>query len=251
MTATLNDALLGVFIIFCRTGACLMTLPGFSSQHIPIRIRLYVAFAATVVLTPLLWTLVLPIIASASFSKIFSLILGELLIGSLIGLSARLFFLALETMATSIAMTIGLGNLLGSAVADVDASPAVASFIVLCATVLIFVSDQYLQIIEGLFSSYGTMPISGGAETASMAKFYLQALEQSFLLALRISSPFLLFGLVTNFGFGLLNRMVPQVPVYFVSAPFLIALGLYLLAEISHDFFMSFSSQFGSWLISG
>ena len=98
-------------------------------------------------------------------------------------------------------MTIGLGNLLGNAVADIDASPAIASFIVLCATVLIFVSDQYLQIIEGLFASYGTMPISGGAETASMAKFYLQALEQSFLLALRISSPFLLFGLVTNFGF--------------------------------------------------
>jgi flagellar biosynthetic protein FliR len=248
---TLDDTLLEAFIIFCRIGACVMTLPGFSSSHIPVRVRLYIAIAITLTLAPMLWTSIASTIVGAPFWKILLLIIGELLIGALIGLSARLFFFALETLATSVAMTIGLGNLLGSGVADVDASPALASFIVLCATVLIFTTDQHLQIIEGLFLSYRAMPIADAPETNSMAKYFLQTLEHSFLLALRISSPFLLFGLVTNFAFGLLNRLTPQIPVYFISTPFLIALGLYLFYEISRDFFVGFSSEFGSWLLTG
>jgi hypothetical protein len=104
---------------------------------------------------------------------------------------------------------------------------------------------------RGPFPFLSGMPIADAPETNSMAKYFLQTLEHSFLLALRISSPFLLFGLVTNFAFGLLNRLTPQIPVYFISTPFLIALGLYLFYEISRDFFVGFSSEFGSWLLTG
>jgi flagellar biosynthetic protein FliR len=245
---SLDSALLGEFVIFCRVGSCIMTLPGFSASHIPVRIRLYAAFAATLALSPLLWDSIERVVIDAPLSQILPVILGELLLGSLIGLSARLFFLALEALATFVAMTIGLGNLLGSIAGDSEASPAMASFVVLCATVLIFVSDQHFLVIEGLFTSYRTMPITGLPETAFIAKHFLRALEESFFLALRICSPFLLFGVTINFGFGILNRMAPQAQVYFLTTPLLIALGLYLFAQISHDLFSGFSNEFGSWL---
>jgi flagellar biosynthetic protein FliR len=248
---SLESVLLGAFVIFCRIGSCFMTLPGFASLQIPVRVRLYVAIAATLALAPLLWPAVAEAVGDASLRKIFPLLLGEILIGALMGLSARLFFLALETIATSIAMTIGLGNLFGSPVMEPDAMPVLASFALLCSTMLFFASDQHLTVIASLFSSYRALPLTGAPETGSMIQFYLRAIENSFLLSLRIGSPFLLFGVSINFAFGLVNRLVPQAPVYFVSAPILIALGLYLFAQLSSDFFGAFSSHLGSWVAKG
>lgn len=248
---SLESALLGAFVIFCRIGACLMTLPGLSNLQIPMRVRLYLAIAATLALSPLLWPAVSSALADAPLMKILPLIFGELLIGALIGLSARLFFLALETSVTCVAMTIGLGNIFASSIAENDAAPVLASFAVLVATMLFFASDQHLRVIESLVLSYSAMPLAGVPESGSMIDFYLRALEESFILALRIGSPFLLLGAAVNFAFGLVNRMVPQAPVYFVSAPLLIALGLYLFARMSSDFFSAFSSHFGSWLARG
>ena len=43
----LTDSVLATFIVFCRIGACLMLVPGFSSVNIPAQIRLFVAIVST------------------------------------------------------------------------------------------------------------------------------------------------------------------------------------------------------------
>ncbi len=48
------NLILGTFILFCRIGACLMLMPGFSSPQIPTQVRLFMALAVTLSLTPLL-----------------------------------------------------------------------------------------------------------------------------------------------------------------------------------------------------
>ena len=45
---------LGVFVLFCRIGGCLMLAPGFSNTQIPVQVRLFIALAATLALAPLL-----------------------------------------------------------------------------------------------------------------------------------------------------------------------------------------------------
>ena len=47
-------AAIGAFVLFCRIGACLMLGPGFSNAQIPAQVRLFVALAITLTLTPLL-----------------------------------------------------------------------------------------------------------------------------------------------------------------------------------------------------
>ena len=47
-------AALGAFVLFCRIGGCLMLAPGFSNTQIPTQVRLFVALAVTLTLTPLL-----------------------------------------------------------------------------------------------------------------------------------------------------------------------------------------------------
>ena len=48
------NAALGAFMLFCRIGGCLMLAPGFSNTQIPTQVRLFVALAVTLTLTPLL-----------------------------------------------------------------------------------------------------------------------------------------------------------------------------------------------------
>ena len=48
------DTVLLVFLLFCRIGGCLMLMPGFSSARVPVQVRLFIAVAVTLALTPLL-----------------------------------------------------------------------------------------------------------------------------------------------------------------------------------------------------
>jgi flagellar biosynthetic protein FliR len=247
----IEGAISVAFILFCRIGACMMSVPGFSSSRIPVRVRLYIAIGVTLALTPPLMDTVKPVIVGASASGLGFLLVTELIVGLLIGFLARLFFFAIETLTTAAVMAIGLGNILGAAVDEAEPLPAMSSFIVLSATTLIFITDQHWEIIRGLYSSYTAIPISHTPSARIMMSEYMRVMEQAFLLAVRISSPFLLLGLIVNLAFGFLNRMTPQIPVYFVSGPLLIALGIYWFYIMSGDFFSAFSQEFGSWLFRG
>jgi flagellar biosynthesis protein FliR len=46
---------------------------------------------------------------------------------------------------------------------------------------------------------------------------------------LRLASPFLVYALIVNLMLGLINKLTPQIPVYFVSLPFVLTGGLLLL----------------------
>ena len=63
----LNDAastsVIAAFVVFSRIGACLMFMPGFSSPRVPVQVRLFIAIAVSLALTPLQLDLVRPLIA--------------------------------------------------------------------------------------------------------------------------------------------------------------------------------------------
>jgi flagellar biosynthetic protein FliR len=251
VTSGFSATFIATFVLFCRIGGCVMVAPGFSSERISIRIRLYIALATTFALAPPLLATVERHLAGADTLAVVAVVISEVVVGALLGLLSRLYFLALETLATAMAMTIGISNIFNQSVLDSEPAPSLAVFVVFCAITLVFVTDQHLEIIRGLFLSYETAPLAATPSAEAMVSELTRVLTQSHLLALRISSPFLLFGLLVNLAFGFLNRFTPQVPVYFVSGPFVIVLGLYGLYLAGPDFFTAFSAQFGAWLARG
>lgn len=239
------------FILFCRIGGCLMVAPGFSNERVPVRARLYVALAITFALAPALIEAMPAGLIGGDPIRLGAAIIGELTIGVFLGLLARLYFLALEALATAVALTIGLGNIFGPALTDEEPIPALATFIVVSALFLVFVTDQHLEIIRGIYLSYQTAPIFDTPSADKFLEELTRVMTQSHLLALRISSPFLIFGLIVNLAFGFLARLTPQAPIYFVSGPFVIILGLYGFSIVAQDFLTGFSAQFGAWLARG
>jgi len=246
-----SESLLAVFLIFCRVGGCLMLMPGFSSSRVPVQVRLFLAVAVTLALAPLLISNMQSTLSDRSPVALLRLIASETIIGGLLGVLGGLFFLALQFMAVSVTMFFGFGNTPGTPIEDAEPSPPLASLITVTATVLIFVADQHWEVIRALLASYTAVPVSE-AFTAGFGMVQLaDAMSGAFFLALQISSPFIVYSLIVNLMFGIANKLTPQIPVYFISLPFVIAGGLLVLYFTIGEFLRLFMTGFMRWLAAG
>ncbi|TAL78626.1 MAG: flagellar type III secretion system protein FliR [Beijerinckiaceae bacterium] len=252
MTNIGSDTVLSAFILFCRIGACLMLMPGFSSPRVPVVVRLFLTVAITLVFVPLLGADVVKLIDKATPFRLLHIIVTESLIGGMIGFMGRIFFAALETLGSAIAQEIGLSNSLGAPVEDDSESlPTVATFLTLLATTLLFVTDLHWEILRGIIASYHALPIAGGFPTQFGMVQIANVLDTSFLLALRIASPFIVFSLIVNLGIGLANRLTPQIHVYFMATPIVVFAGLLLFYFTFRQLAEMFMAGFASWLMNG
>jgi flagellar biosynthesis protein FliR len=246
-----SDAVLSVFVLFCRIGSCIMLMPGFSNERIPVNIRLFMALAVTLALTPLLSPDVRPSFIHATPMELIRLLLSEVLTGVMIGFLGRIFFAALETLATSIAMSIGLSSALGVPLEEAESLPAISTLITLVATALLFLTDLHWEILRGIVASYQTLPVSEGFGAQFSLVQIADSLSKSFFLALRISSPFIVFAIIVNLSVGLTNKLTPQIPVFFISTPFVVMGGLFLLYFSFKQFIELFMAGFQVWLRTG
>jgi flagellar biosynthetic protein FliR len=251
MTAIGSDAVLTAFVLFCRIGGCLMLMPGYSSQRVPLNVRLFIAFSITLALTPILSSEVEKHLSGIAPAVLTRLIISETLIGTLIGFLARIFFGALETLAGVIAMSIGLTSALAGPVEEHEPLPAIATLITLTATALIFFTDLHWEVLRGLVASYSALPVSGLFDARFDLVQVSDCLTKSFLVSLRISSPFIVYALIINFAIGLAGKLAPQIPLYFITVPATIAGGLLLFCAICNPFMQIFNAAFSTWLAAG
>ncbi len=242
---------LAAFVVFCRVGGCLLVIPGFSSSRIPVRARLFVAVAVSLALTPILLAQVQPSVEGAAPVALFGLIASESLKGVLIGLLGRFFFIALETATMSISLAIGMSSTLGSAMESEEAMPPVASLLSVAAVLLVFVSDLHWEVFRGLAQSYRVLPVDQGFDPRTGLVQLADAATRTFLFTLRIAAPFLAFSVAGNFAAGLINKLVPHIPVSYIVPPFLLAGGLLILYFTVHPALDLFTSAFTGFLRNG
>ena len=238
-----------VLLLFCRIGGCLMIAPGVANSQVPMQIRLFVAIGATLALTPLLYSSVsADVLNPVDMTR---LIAAELLTGGAIGAMARLFFSALETLAFAAATLLGLANPFGVEIDQNASMPPLASLIALGATALIFVADFHWQIVIAIVDSYKALPIGGAFDARRSLVDIGRALGQSFVVATRVAAPFFLYSVLVNFAMALINRVTPQIAIFFIAPPFIAAGGLSLLYFTIRGQVSEFLAAFSAWLGSG
>ena len=248
MTVIGPQVLLATFLIFCRIGTCLMLMPGFSSPRVPVRVRLFLAVAVTLALAPLLVTNVQAATPGDSPVVLLGLIASEMLVGAIIGLMGRMFFLALQFAGSAITMLIGLSNTPDAHIEEAEPVAAVTGLITMTASVLIFVADLHWEVLRALLDSYSAVPVAKELAANFGTIKIVDALSDAFLLALRITAPFIVYSLMINLMFGVLGKLTPQIPVYFISVPFVLAGGGMILYFTCSEFLQLFIDGFSDWL---
>ncbi len=217
----LETIVLAAFLAFCRIGSCFMLMPGLSSMRVPMHVRLFAALAVTWALLAHLWDSIIPHIGQST-DLLVLLVVSEVLIGATIGLVTRVYTLALQFAGAAIAMVGGFGGMAGSSVDEAEPQAPLATIITTSALLLLFVFDFHHEIFRALIVSYEVAPLAGTFNPQGALVDLVDTVSQSFYVALRLASPFIAYSIVVNLAIGFVNKLAPQIPVYFVSLPFVI-----------------------------
>ncbi len=244
-----SNTVLAVCLLFCRIGGVLMLMVGVSSTRVPTQVRLFLAVGLTLAVAPMLIDQASAAITDEAPVTLLRLIVAETFTGLFIGFLGRLFFLALQMLSHAMAMTVGF-SMPGAAVEDQEALPAMTTLVMLTATLMFFLTDQHVKVLEAVIASYKVLPVAGVFDPQGSLIEVTDTLSAAFWLALRLASPFIIYGLVINFTLGLVNKMTPSIPVYFISMPFVLFGGLMLFYFTAVEFQQLFVLGFSNWLAS-
>jgi len=241
MNELTQQALLVPLIVFCRVGACFMVLPGFSSDRIPVQLRLFVAIAIALAIMPIVYDDVQPATTGPA-DGLLVIIVTESLAGFFLGFIVRIFYLALEFAAIGMANLAGYGSAFSHAIEGNDPSTPYSAFVTLPAVVLFFITNLHVAIIRMLQNSYEAFKVGSQFATPPNLTLIVSTFGSAFKLTLQLSAALVVYSVMVNFAFGFLNKMIPQIPSYFVSTPFVVIGGLFILLQIDSGMLGIFSS---------
>lgn len=233
-------------LVFARIGAMVMLLPGFGEVNIPVRVRLGIALALTLIILPLHRNAYQ--ISMTSMAPLLVLMVHEIVIGVVLGATARVTLSALQVAGSVIAQQLGLGFVTSVDPTQGQQGVLIGNFLTILGLTLLFATDMHHLIIAALNQSYVIFAPGELMPSGDIASLATRAFTEAFKIGVQLSAPFIVFGLVFNLGLGVLGRLMPQMQVYFVGVPLSILAGFLILAAILAVMMGTFLDYFGGVL---
>ncbi len=228
---SLLPALAATFmLVFARMGAMVMLMPGFGETNIPVRVKLSIALFLTLVMLPLHRSAYH--VDLSSVSALGVLMVQEIVIGIVLGATARVTLSALAVAGSVIAQQLGLGFVTSVDPTQGQQGVLIGNFLSILGMTLLFATDSHYLVISALNESYRIFSPGELVPTGDVAALATRAFAAAFKIGMQLSAPFLVFGLVFNIGLGVLARLMPQMQVYFVGVPLSIMVGFLILALV-------------------
>lgn len=214
-------------LVFARTGTMVMLLPGLGEQNVSPRLRLTIALILAAVLLPLHRRAYQ--IDTSALGPTIVLLVEEIMIGAVLGLTARLTVSALEVAGSVIAQQLGLGFVTAVDPTQNEQGVIIGNFLTMLGITLFFATDMHHLVIAALNDSYDLFEPGEVPAVGDVAALVTKTVSGAFRIGIQLSAPFLAFGLLFNIGLGVLSRLMPQMQVYFVALPLTILIGLVFL----------------------
>ena len=233
-------------LCFSRIGTMLMLLPGLGELTVSSRVRLTMALVLTM--------LILPLHRDAyhldlnSFGPVLTTLFQEMVVGTVLGLLARLTVSALQVAGVVVAQQMGLGFVTAVDPTQGQQGMIVGNFLAVLGITMIFATDLHHLVIVALNDSYnifkpGEIPVMG-----DVAQVLSTTVAGAFRIGVQIAAPFLVFGLLFNMGLGILSKLMPQMQVFFVGMPLSIMVGFLILFMVVGAMMTVFLNYSGSVL---
>lgn len=233
-------------LVFARIGTMVMMLPGLGEMSVPVRVRLTVALVLAAVLLPLHRQAYA--VDLRSMGPVLQMLFQELLIGAVLGLTARLTISALSVAGSVVAQQLGLGFVTTIDPMQGQQNVIVGNFLTLLGITLVFATDLHHLVIAALNDSYRLFSPGELLQFGDIAALMTRTVASAFKVGIQLAAPFLVFGLLFNLGLGVLSRLMPQMQVFFVGLPLSILLGFLILLAVVGAMMGSFLDFLGGVL---
>ena len=223
LISMLGGELEAFLVVLARLSPIVFLMPGIGEQVLPVRVRLMVLLGVSVAFS-FEGAFEPPVMATAG--KLIEIMISELIIGVLIGITLRLCIWALMIAGSLIAQAIGLSQLLGFST-DTEAQTIVAKLLAMSGAALLLSMNFHVAAFAAIWELYDALP--PGARAASYYAHLADAIFSAVTLGFLLAWPFVVVSLLYNLGLGFINKAMPQLMVAFVGAPFIVGAGLILM----------------------
>lgn len=215
---------------FLRISCIVSLLPLFGENHVPVRVRILLSAALTAGIYPILpssyeraVTAALSDVAMTSL-----LMIKEMLIGVVLGYTAKLAFDGIVMAANMVGIQMGFNT---GSIFMPDSEEQTNGFSALhrLLIILIFLALNMHHIyIKTIWDSFQIIPIGHAIPTGNLQTILLSVSASIFATSVQLAAPILVGLLFSTAALGLINRAVPQANVFVMSFPANFFVGLFL-----------------------
>lgn len=210
-------------LVFIRTGAILITAPLFGSRNVPLKLKAGLSLVLTLAIFPLVG---FKEVYLASVPSLVSAMAGEVLIGVIIGFTARLIFAAVQLAGELAGFQMGFGivNVIDPQTSTQFSIIAQFQNII---TLLVFLAlDAHYWFMLAISKSFELIQPLGFCFTDSLMEAIISLSCDMFVIAAKVAAPVIAVLFFTSVALGLIARTVPQMNIFIVGFPVKIAIGL-------------------------
>ncbi len=214
-------------LVLTRVSGIFILSPFFGSLNIPRYIRVGAAFFISIVLFPIVDINGISVPTSLGYYALA--VIGELLVGIMIGFAATVVLATIKLAGQLMDMQVGFAMVNVVDPTSEQQVTLIGSFLYnLCILVFLLTNGHYL-LLTALTQSFATVPLLTAQFKGALTLLMVKAVGNIFLIGLKIALPVLFAILLTNIGLGVLARTMPQMNIFVVGIPAQIVVGIFIL----------------------
>ena len=200
-----------------RVAALVSSMPVIGSRQVPIQFKVGLTGGITILLFPLMEPLTPAL--NLTLPGFGFLVVNEVLLGLLLGLSAQLIFTAVELGGNVIGIKMGFA---AANVFDPQSQQQVAlvsRFQSLLAMLIFLALDGHHIFLRLIVKSYAILPPGQLSFSGASAGYLVELTGKMFVLGVQFAAPVLAILIITSMVLGVMARVFPQLNVFMLSFP--------------------------------
>lgn len=190
-------------------------------------VPLWTKVGAAAFISALLVPLVAPAVPESSL-QFFLWVLGEALVGLVLGFMVSLVFSTLYLAGHLIDVSVAFGAESLFDPQTGDHVPMLGQFQNAVAVLLFFLLNGHHALLASVAQSFDVIPVGQAQMNASVVQTVFDAFTALFVLSVRIALPVVAAVFLTDVALGIMNRAVPQMNMFVVGFPVKIGVGLFV-----------------------
>jgi flagellar biosynthetic protein FliR len=154
---------------------------------------------------------------------------AEILTGIFFGALTRILISAAHTAGTILAQQSGLAAAQILDITQTGQSTVMTNLISVTAATLLFATDLHHVMLRAVVDSYALFPVGLFPPVADFSQYAMRLVGNTFAVAIQLSAPFIVVGLILYLTAGVMARLMPAMQIFFILLPPQMMLSFFVL----------------------
>ncbi len=218
-------------LILARVAGLFIDAPVFSAKSIPMMVKTCLA----IWLSAIMWFVVPVRMLPDSLVTFVLALFVEVLIGYIIGFVASIVLQAAQAAGDILDMQMGLSVANVLSPTSGAASSITGTFMYMIALVVFLIVNGHHLVLSAIYQSFVAIPIISFIDLTKPDLLFqiLSLLTWFWITTIQLCAPMLLLIFLSDFSFGIVSRVAPQVNVFMLGFQVKPSLGLFGLMLLS------------------